>query len=71
MEHINFVKILGIDFNNDPEMTRRFNITKCVQKMENNVKLQNQRHLSLKGKTNNKCNITFQTLVCMQCILPT
>ena len=68
---INFVKILGIHFNNDPEMTKRFNITKCVQKMENNVKLQNQRHLSLKGKTNNKSNITFQTLVCMQCILPT
>ena len=46
-----FVKILGIHFNNDIEKTERFNITKCIQKMENNVKIQNQRHLSLKGKT--------------------
>ena len=46
-----FVKILGIHFNNDIEMTNRYNIIKCIQKMENNVKLQNQRHLSLKGKT--------------------
>ena len=48
---IGFVKILGIHFNNDLEMTKRYNITKCIQKMENNVKLQNQRHLSLKRKT--------------------
>ena len=46
-----FVKIPGIHFNNDIEMTNRYNITKCIQKMENNVKIQNQRHLSLKGKT--------------------
>ena len=46
-----FVKILGIHFNNDIEKTKRYNITKCIQKMENNVKIQNQRHLSLKGKT--------------------
>ena len=32
-------------------MTKRRNITKRIQKMENNVKVQNQRHLSLKGKT--------------------
>ena len=44
-----FVKILGIHFNNDIEKTKRYNITKCIQKMENNLK--NQRHLSLKGKT--------------------
>ena len=46
-----FVKILGIHFNNDMEMANRYNIIKCIQKMENSVKLQNQRHLSLKGKT--------------------
>ena len=46
-----FVKILGIHFNNDTKMTKRYNITKCIKKMENNVKIQNQRHLSLKGKT--------------------
>ena len=46
-----FVKILGIHFNSDIEMTNRYNITKCIQKMENNIKIQNQRHLSLKGKT--------------------
>ena len=46
-----FVKILGIHFNNDIEMTNRYNIIKCIRKMESNVKLQNQRHLSLKGKT--------------------
>ena len=46
-----FVKILGIQFNNDIEITNRYNRIKCIQKMENNVKLQNQRHLSLKGKT--------------------
>ena len=45
------VKVLGIHFNNDVEMTNRYNTTKCIQKMENNVKLQNQRHLSLKGET--------------------
>ena len=44
------VKVLGIHFNNDVEMTNRYNTTKCIQKMENNVKLQNQRHLSLKGE---------------------
>ena len=32
-------------------MTKSGNITKRIQKMENNVKVQNQRHLSLKGKT--------------------
>ena len=32
-------------------MTNSYNITKCIQKMENNVKIQNQRHLSLKGKS--------------------
>ena len=46
-----FVKILGIHFNNDIEMAKRYIISKCIQKMENNVKIQNQRHLSLKGKT--------------------
>ena len=46
-----FVKILGIHFNNDTEMTQRYNIMKCIQKMEKNVQIQNQRHLSLKGKT--------------------
>ena len=48
---MDFVKILGIHFNNDTEMTKRYNITKCIKKMENNVKIQNQRHLFLKGKT--------------------
>ena len=38
---IEFVKILGIHFNNDIEMTKRHNISKCIQKMENNVKIQN------------------------------
>ena len=38
---IEFVKILGIHFNNDIEMTKRYNISKCIQKMENNVKIQN------------------------------
>ena len=46
-----FIKILGIHFNNDMEITIRYNIIKCIQKMENNVKLQNQRHLSLEGNT--------------------
>ena len=46
-----FVKIQGIHFNNDIEMTKGYNITKCIQKVENNVKVQNQRHLSVKGKT--------------------
>ena len=46
-----FVKILGIYFNNDIKITNRYNIIKCIQKMKNNVKLQNQRHLSLKGNT--------------------
>ena len=27
-----FVKILSIHFNNDTEMTKRYNITKCIQK---------------------------------------
>ena len=48
---MDFVKILGIHFNDDIEMTKRYNITECIQKMENNAKVQNQRHLSLKGKT--------------------
>ena len=48
---IDYVKILGIHFNNDTEMTQRYNITKCIHKMEKNLKIQNQRHLSLKGKT--------------------
>ena len=30
---------------------KRCNINKCIQNMENNVKIQNQRSLSLKGKT--------------------
>ena len=38
---IEFVKILGIHFNNDIEMAKRYNISKCIQKMENNVKVQN------------------------------
>ena len=46
-----FVKILGIHFNNDIEKTKRNNITRCIQKMENNVTIQNQKHLSVKGKT--------------------
>ena len=45
-----FVKILAIHFNSDIEITKRYNITKCIQKMDNNVKIQNQKHLSLKGK---------------------
>ena len=32
-------------------MTKRHSIRKRIQKMENNVKIQNQRHFSLKGKT--------------------
>ena len=48
---IDYIKILGIHFSNDMEMTQRYNIRKCIQKMENNVKIQNQRHLSLNGKT--------------------
>ena len=35
-----FVKILGIHFDNDIEMTNRYNIIKCIQKIENNVKFQ-------------------------------
>ena len=46
-----FINILGSHFNNDIEMTNGYNIIQCIQKMETNVKLQNQRHLSLKGKT--------------------
>ena len=46
-----YVKILGIHFNNDIEKTKRCNINKCIQNMENNVKIQDQRNLSLKGKT--------------------
>ena len=38
-------------------MTNRYNITKCIQKMENNIKIQNQRHLSSERKDhNNKRN---------------
>ena len=55
---MDFVKIVGIHFNNDTEMTKRYNITKCIKKMENNVKIQNQRHLFLKGKT-----ITINTIL--------
>ena len=63
---IDYVKILGIHFNNDTEMTQRYNITKCIQKMENNVKTQNQRHLLPKRKnSNNKYYTSFQALVCL------
>ena len=51
MEHNRLIKIVGIHFKKDIEMTKRYNIRKCIQKMENNVKIQNQRHLFLKGKT--------------------
>ena len=47
----NTKEILGIHFNNDIEKTKRYNIKTCIQKMENNVKIQNQRNLSLKEKT--------------------
>ena len=60
-----YVKILGIHFNNDMEMTQRNNIIKCIQKMENNVKIQNQRHLSLKGKTMIINTILLSKLVCL------
>ena len=54
------LKILGIYFNSDIEMTKRYNRTRCIQKMKNNAKLQNQRHLLCERKNhNNKYNIIF------------
>ena len=46
-----FAEIPGIHFNNNIEMTKRYNIRKCIQKKENKIKIQNRRHISVKEKT--------------------
>ena len=48
---IDYVKILGIHFNNDTEMTQRYNITKCIQKWKTTLKHKTRDTFSLKGKT--------------------
>ena len=53
-----FVRILGVHFNNDYEHTKYFNIQSCIRKMEECTKTQSQRNLSLKGKT-----IVINTLI--------
>ena len=53
-------------------MTKRYNMRKCIQKMENNVKVQNQRHFLLTGKTIIINTILFSKLsfVCSVFSLP-
>ena len=53
-----FVRILGVHFNNDYEHTKYFNIQACIRQMEECAKTQSQRNLSLKGKT-----IVINTLI--------
>ena len=53
-----FVRILGVHFNNDYQHTKYFNIQSCIRKMEECTKTQSQRNLSLKGKT-----IVINTLI--------
>ena len=53
-----FVRILGVQFNNDYEHTKYFNIQSCIWQMEECAKTQSQRNLSLKGKT-----IVINTLI--------
>ena len=42
-----FVRILGVHFNNDYEHTKYFNIQSCIRQMEECAKTQSQRKLSL------------------------
>ena len=53
-----FVRILGVHFNNDYEHTKYFNIQACIRQMEECTKTQSKRNLSLKGKT-----IVINTLI--------
>ena len=53
-----FVRILGVHFNNDYKHTKYFNIQACIRQMEECTKTQSQRNLSLKGKT-----IVINTLI--------
>ena len=46
-----FVRILGVHFNNDYQHTKYFNMQACIRQMEECAKTQSQRNLSLKGKT--------------------
>ena len=46
-----FVRTLGVHFNNDYEHTKYFNIQTCICQMEECTKTQSQRNLSLKWKT--------------------
>ena len=45
-----FLRILGVHFNNDYEHTNYFNIQACTRQMEECAKAQPQINLSLKGK---------------------
>ena len=45
-----FLRILGVHFNNDYEHTKYFNIQACTRQMEECAKTQSQINLSLKGK---------------------
>ena len=53
-----FIRILGVHFNNDYEHRKYFNIQQCIHQMEECAKTQSQRNLSLKGKT-----IVINTLI--------
>ena len=46
-----FVRILGVHFNNDYEHIKYFNIQACIRQMEECTKTQSQRNLSLNGQT--------------------
>ena len=50
-----------IYFSNDIDMTKRLISQNLLKKW---IKIQNQKHLSLKGKTIIINNVTLQTLVC-------
>ena len=45
------LKILGIDFYNNSKVTMQKNFRTCIRNIRENIKIQQQRHLSLKGKT--------------------
>ena len=53
-----FVRILGVYFNNDYKHTKYFDIQACIRQMKECAKTQSQRNLSLKGKT-----IVINTLI--------
>ena len=46
-----FISVLGVDFNNNYQDTKYYNIQTCICQMEKCAKTKSQRNLSLKGKT--------------------